>query len=146
VNRAVPDPADLLTERKSNARLHDCFFSTLRQEDDGLVHVRVEVELPVHPSYLTDAASGQTLAKDVGLDVTAKLTETSEHQHDARRDNRHYVVSRRPDGHWDVTLFSMLTHYAEGPEERVARDSAPTLEEAKRIAQKWETEQGLHGS
>ena len=35
------------------------FFSTLRQEDDGLVHVRVEVELPVHPSYLTDAASGQ---------------------------------------------------------------------------------------
>ena len=39
------------------------FFSTLRQEDDGLVHVRVEVELPVHPSYLTDAASGQTLAK-----------------------------------------------------------------------------------
>jgi hypothetical protein len=29
----------------------------------------------VHPSYLTDAASGQTLAKDVGLDVTAKLME-----------------------------------------------------------------------
>ena len=57
--------------RKSNARVQDYFFSTLRQEDDGLVHLRVEVELPVHPSYLTDAASGQTLAKDVGLDVTA---------------------------------------------------------------------------
>ena len=54
------------------------FFSTLRQEDDGLVHVRVQVELPVHPSYLTDAASGQTLAKDVGLDVTAKLMEKFE--------------------------------------------------------------------
>jgi hypothetical protein len=54
------------------------FFSTLRQEDDGLVHVRVEVELPVHPSYLTDTASGQTLAKDVGLDVTAKLMEKFE--------------------------------------------------------------------
>jgi hypothetical protein len=36
------------------------------------------VELPVHPSYLTDAASGQTLAKDVGLDVTAKLMEKFE--------------------------------------------------------------------
>jgi hypothetical protein len=65
-------------ERKSNARLHDYFFSTLRQEDDGLVHVRVEVELPVHPSYLTDAAFVQTLAKDVGLDVTAKLMEKFE--------------------------------------------------------------------
>ena len=54
------------------------FFSTLRQEDDGLVHVRVQIELPVHPSYLTDAASGQTLAKDVGLDVTAKLMEKFE--------------------------------------------------------------------
>jgi ribosomal protein L31 len=54
------------------------FFSTLRQEDDGLVHVRVEVEVPVHPSYLTDAACGQTLAKDVGLDVTAKLMEKFE--------------------------------------------------------------------
>jgi hypothetical protein len=73
-------------------------------------------------------------------------TETSEHQHEARRDERHYVVSRGPNGDWDVTLFSMLTHYVEGPEERVARDSAPTLEEAKRIAQKWETEQGLYGS
>ncbi|HEX7429655.1 MAG TPA: hypothetical protein VF328_22720 [Mycobacterium sp.] len=61
--------------------MHDytiTFFSTLRQEDDGLVHVRVQVELPVHPSYLTDAASGQTLAKDVGLDVTAKLMEKFE--------------------------------------------------------------------
>ena len=47
-------------------------------QDDGLVHVRVEVELPVHPRYLTDAASGQTLAKDVGLDVTAKLMEKFE--------------------------------------------------------------------
>jgi hypothetical protein len=54
------------------------FFSTLRQEDDGLVHVRVQVELPVHPSYLTDAAAGQTLAKDVGLDVTTKLMEKFE--------------------------------------------------------------------
>jgi hypothetical protein len=73
-------------------------------------------------------------------------TETSEHQHEARRDERHYVVSRGPNGDWDVTLFSMLTHYVEGPEERVARDSAPTLEEAKRLAQKWETEQGLYES
>ena len=54
------------------------FFSTLREKDDGLVHVRVEVELPVHPSYLTDTASGQTLAKDLGLDVTAKLMEKFE--------------------------------------------------------------------
>lgn len=61
--------------------MHDytiSFFSNLREHDDGLVHVRIEVELPVHPSYLTDAASGQTLAKDVGLDVTAKLMEKFE--------------------------------------------------------------------
>jgi hypothetical protein len=38
-----------------------------------LVHIRVEVELPVHPSYLTDPASIQTLATDVGEDVTAEL-------------------------------------------------------------------------
>ena len=61
--------------------MHDytiSFFSTLRQQDDGLVHVRIEVELPVHPSYLNDAASSQTLAKDVGLDVTTKLMEKFE--------------------------------------------------------------------
>ena len=39
------------------------FFSTLRQEDDGLVHVRVEVELPVHPSYLTDAVPVRRLPR-----------------------------------------------------------------------------------
>ena len=61
--------------------MHDytiTFFSTLRQEDDGLVHVRVQVQPPVHPSHRTDAASGQALAKDVGLDVTAKLMEKFE--------------------------------------------------------------------
>ena len=61
--------------------MHDytiTFFSTLHEQADGLVHVRIEVELPVHPSYLTDAALGQTLAKDVGLDVTGKLMEKFE--------------------------------------------------------------------
>lgn len=71
-------------------------------------------------------------------------TETSEHQHNARLYKRRYVVSRRPDRHWDVTLFCVLADDAK-VEEKVARDSAPTLEEAKWIAQQWETEQGLHG-
>jgi hypothetical protein len=72
------EAADLLTEGSQMPEYRITFFSTLRQEDDGLVHLRVEVELPVHPRYLTDAASGQTLAKDVGLDVTAKLMEKFE--------------------------------------------------------------------
>ena len=46
---------------------------TLHQGDDGLVHIRVEVEVPVHPSYLTDPATIHTLARDVGRDVTDKL-------------------------------------------------------------------------
>lgn len=72
------EAAHLLTEGSQMPDYRITFFSSLRQEDDGLVHVRVEVELPVHPSYLNDAASGQTLAKDVGLDVTAKLMEKFE--------------------------------------------------------------------
>jgi hypothetical protein len=51
---------------------------TLHEGDDGLVHIRVEVEVPVHPSYLTDPVSIQTLARDVGKDVTADLMDKFE--------------------------------------------------------------------
>jgi hypothetical protein len=51
---------------------------TLHEGDDGLVHIRLEVEVPVHPSDLTDPASIQTLARDVGKDVTAELMEKFE--------------------------------------------------------------------
>lgn len=51
---------------------------TLHEGDNGLVNIRVEVELPVHPSYLTDPASVQTLAKDVGEDVTTTLMDKLE--------------------------------------------------------------------
>jgi len=51
---------------------------TLHEGDNGLVNIRVEVELPVHPSYLTGPASVQTLAKDVGEDVTTTLMDKLE--------------------------------------------------------------------
>jgi hypothetical protein len=51
---------------------------TFHEGDDGLVHIRVELEVPVHPSYLSDAASSHSIAKAVGLDVTAKLMEKFE--------------------------------------------------------------------
>ena len=43
-----------------------------------MVHIRVEVEVPVHPSYLIDPASIQTLARDIGKDVTADLMDKFE--------------------------------------------------------------------
>jgi hypothetical protein len=71
--------------------------------------------------------------------------ETGEHHYEARRDERMYVASREPDEDWCVVLFIGLTEDA-SPEDAsavVARCSAPTLEDAKQIAQQWELEREL---
>jgi hypothetical protein len=72
-------------------------------------------------------------------------TETGEHHYEARRDERKYVASREPHEDWCVVLFIGLTEDA-SPEDAsaaVARCSAPTLEDAKQIAQQWELEREL---
>lgn len=72
-------------------------------------------------------------------------TETGEHHYEARCDERMYVASREPDEDWCVVLFIGLTGDA-SPEDAsavVARCSAPTLEDAKQIAQQWELEREL---
>jgi hypothetical protein len=73
-------------------------------------------------------------------------TETGEHHYEARRDARMYVASREPGDEWCVVLFIGLTEDA-SPEDAsavVARCSAPTLADAKQIAQQWELERELH--
>jgi hypothetical protein len=72
-------------------------------------------------------------------------TETGEHHHEARRNERMYVASREPDEDWCLVLFIGLSEDA-NPEDAaavVARCSTPTLEEAKQMAQQWELDREL---
>jgi hypothetical protein len=92
------------------------------------------------PDAGADLASGRRFTEQMSEQL--EWSETGENHYEARRDERMYVASRESDEDWCVVLFIGLTEDA-SPEDAsavVARCSAPTLEDAKQIAQQWELE------
>jgi hypothetical protein len=53
----------------------------------------------------------------------------------AYRDNAHYRVYQRPDGNWNLAVFSMHTDEPGGPEEKLGDYVMTTLEDGKELAQ-----------
>jgi hypothetical protein len=54
---------------------------------------------------------------------------------EARRGRSHYVISRRSDGQWLMSIFSMFTDEPGQIEEKLGHYLPSTLDEAKALAQ-----------
>lgn len=95
-------------------------------KDDYLAWRRETANLPPPPPQ----RGGQ--GRTVGIPLKWERAGEGEH---ASRGRSHYVVSRRPDGQWVMTLFSMYTDVPGQAEEKLGDYLAPTPEDAKALAQ-----------
>ena len=77
------------------------------------------------------------------MSAQVEWTETGEHEYEGRGDGRRYLIFKQSNGDgWTVVPFVDPTGDVDIP---VTTDpvSAPTLEAAKQIAQRWEDEPEL---
>lgn len=69
------------------------------------------------------------------MSLPLEWTEKPNGDLDAIRGRSHYVISRRSDGQWLMSIFSMFTDEPNQVEEKLGHYLPSTLDEAKALAQ-----------
>lgn len=69
------------------------------------------------------------------MSIPLEWTEKPNGELHARRGRSHYVISRRSDGQWLMTLLSMFTDEPDQIEEKLGHYLPATLDDAKALAQ-----------